>query len=144
MGRRKKGLGDTIEAITEATGIKKVVEVFSSATGIDCNCDARKEKLNKLFPYRKTECLNETDYNTLGVILKQNEITPEDQKTLSDIYFNVFKHRLQLSNCSSCWKGKVDELKRVYNEYDVNDIYVFVGINITYRLKRPILCPNFN
>jgi hypothetical protein len=122
MGRRKKGLGDTIEAITEATGIKKVVEVISEVTGVDCNCDARKEKLNKLFPYRKTECLNETDYNTLGVILKQNEITPEDQKTLSDIYFNVFKHRLQLSNCSSCWKGKVEELKRVYNEYDVNEI----------------------
>lgn len=118
--KKSKGLGDTIEAITEATGIKKVVEVFSSATGVDCNCDARKEKLNKLFPYnRNVNCLNETDYNTLGVILKQNEITPEDQKTLSDIYFNVFKHRLQLSNCSSCWKGKVDELKRVYNEYEL-------------------------
>ena len=122
MGRNKKsiGLGDTIEKITTATGIKNVVEVFSEITGVDCNCDARKEKLNKIFPYRKTECLNETDYNALGVILKQNEITPEDQKTLSDIYFNVFKHRLQLSNCSSCWKGKVDELKRVYNEYEVN------------------------
>jgi hypothetical protein len=118
--KKSKGLGDTIEAITEATGIKKVVEVFSEATGLDCGCDARKEKLNKIFPYRKTECLNETDYNALGIILKQNEITPEDQKTLSDIYFNVFKHRLQLSNCSSCWKGKVEELKRVYNEYDVN------------------------
>lgn len=122
MARRKKGLGDTIEAITEATGIKKAVEVFSEITGLDCGCNERKEKLNKLFPYRKTECLNETDYNALGIILKQNEITPEDQKTLSDIYFNVFKHRLQLSNCSSCWKGKVDELKRVYNEYDVNEI----------------------
>lgn len=122
MARRKKGLGDTIEAITEATGIKKAVEVFSEITGLDCGCNERKEKLNKLFPYRKTECLNETDYNALGVILKQNEITPEDQKILSDIYFNVFKHRLQLSNCSSCWKGKVDELKRVYNEYDVNEI----------------------
>ena len=118
--KKSKGLGDTIEAITEATGIKKAVEVFSEVTGLDCGCDKRKEKLNKIFPYRKTECLNETDYNALGVILKQNEITPEDQKTLSDIYFNVFKHRLQLSNCSSCWKGKVDELKRVYNEYDVN------------------------
>ena len=122
MARRKKGLGDTIEAITEATGIKKAVEVFSEITGLDCGCNERKEKLNKLFPYRKTECLNETDYNALGIILKQNEITPEDQKILSDIYFNVFKHRLKLSNCSSCWKGKVDELKRVYNEYDVNEI----------------------
>jgi hypothetical protein len=120
MARRKKGLGDTIEAITEATGIKKVVEVFSEITGVDCNCDARKEKLNKIFPYRKTECLNETDYNALGIILKKNELTPADQLIVSDIYFNVFKHRLQLSDCSSCWRGKIQELKRVYDEYDVN------------------------
>lgn len=119
MARKKKGLGDSIEAITEATGIKKAVEVFSEVTGLDCGCNERKEKLNKLFPYRKTECLTENDYNALGVILKQNQLTAADQKTLSDIYFNVFKHRLQLSNCSSCWKGKVDELKRVYNEYEL-------------------------
>ena len=52
MGRNKKsiGLGDTIEKITTATGIKNVVEVFSEITGVDCNCDARKEKLNKIFP----------------------------------------------------------------------------------------------
>jgi hypothetical protein len=122
MAKRKaKGLGDTLEQITEATGIKKVVEVFSEVTGLDCGCDERKQKLNKLFPYRKTECLNETDYNSLGVILQKNELRPADQLIVSDIYFNVFNHRLQLSNCSSCWKGKIDELKRVYNEYDVNE-----------------------
>jgi hypothetical protein len=121
--KKSKGLGDTIGAITEATGIKKVVEVFSEVTGVDCGCDARKEKLNKLFPYnRNVNCLNEADYKALGVILKQNELTPEDQKTLSDIYFNVFKHRLQLSNCSSCWKGKIEELKKVYNEYKLDEI----------------------
>jgi hypothetical protein len=118
--KKSKGLGDTIEAITEATGIKKVVEVFSEVTGVDCNCDARKEKLNKIFPYRKTECLNETDYNALGVILKKNELTPADQLIVSDIYFNVFNYRLQLSNCSSCWIGKIQELKRVYDEHEVN------------------------
>ena len=118
--KKSKGLGDTIEQITEATGIKKVVEVFSEVTGLDCGCDARKEKLNKIFPYRKTECLNETDYNALGIILKKNELTPADQLIVSDIYFNVFKHRLQLSDCSSCWRGKIQELKRVYDEYDVN------------------------
>ena len=48
-----KGLGDTIEAITTATGIKKVVEAVSKKTGKDCGCGARKEKLNKLVPYSK-------------------------------------------------------------------------------------------
>jgi hypothetical protein len=118
--KKSKGLGDTIEAITEATGIKKVVEAISEVTGLNCGCDARKEKLNKLFPYRKIECLTETDYNALGVILQKNELTPADQLIVSDIYFNVFNHRLQLSDCSSCWRGKIQELKRVYDEYDVN------------------------
>ena len=119
--KKSKGLGDTIEAITEATGIKKVVEVFSEVTGLDCGCNERKEKLNKIFPYRKTECLTETDYNALGVILKQNQLTAADQLIVSNIYFNVFNHRLQLSNCPSCWIGKINELKKIYNEYQVNE-----------------------
>lgn len=41
-----KGLGDTIEKITAATGIKKVVETVSRASGKECGCNARKEKLN--------------------------------------------------------------------------------------------------
>lgn len=121
MAKKKKGLGDTIEAITEVTGIKKVVELFSSATGLDCGCDERKDKLNKLFPYnRNINCLNETDYNSLTIILKRNQLTPQDQLVVTNIYFNVFKQKLELSNCSSCWIGKIEELKKVYNEYNVN------------------------
>jgi len=48
-----KGLGDTIEKITKATGIKKVVDTISKATGKDCGCEDRKETLNKRFPYKK-------------------------------------------------------------------------------------------
>lgn len=43
-----KGLGDTIEKITKATGIKKVVDALSG----DCGCNKRKEALNKAFPYK--------------------------------------------------------------------------------------------
>ena len=115
--QKSKGLGDTIEQITEVTGIKKVVEVFSKVTGIDCGCDKRKETLNKLFPY--VNCLNETDYNKLTKYLSDSQtiLTPDEQQEVSDIYFNVFNHRLQISSCTSCWKGKLDELRKVYNEY---------------------------
>ena len=51
MKSKQKGLGDTVEAITKATGIKKVVEKISKVTGKDCGCDKRKEYLNKKFPY---------------------------------------------------------------------------------------------
>ena len=46
---KSKGLGDTIEKITKATGIKKVVDLLTD----DCGCDKRKEKLNNKFPYKK-------------------------------------------------------------------------------------------
>jgi len=125
MAKRKaKGFGDTLEAITEATGIKAVVEVFSKATGIDCGCDKRKETLNRLFPYNSNiNCLTESDYNLLTSFLApdKNTLTPTEQLAVSDIYFNVFNYRLQLSSCGSCWKGKIDELRKVYNEYKLND-----------------------
>ena len=48
---KSKGLGDSIEKITKATGIKKVVDKVSEATGKDCGCKKRKETLNRFFPY---------------------------------------------------------------------------------------------
>lgn len=125
MAKRKSaGLGDSIEKLTEVTGIKKAVEMFSEATGIDCGCDERKEKLNNLFPYnRNINCLNESDYTKLTKYLsaQQTTLTPIEQQEISDIYFNVFNYRLQISSCASCWKGKLDELRRVYNEYKINE-----------------------
>jgi hypothetical protein len=50
---KSKGLGDTIAKITEATGIKKVVETVAKATGKDCGCGQRQDTLNRLFPYNK-------------------------------------------------------------------------------------------
>lgn len=48
------GLGDTVEKITTATGIKTVVEKTTKAVGIkDCGCSKRKEQLNQMFPYKK-------------------------------------------------------------------------------------------
>lgn len=49
---KSKGLGDSIEKITKATGIKKVVESAAKAMGKDCGCNKRKDKLNKMFPYK--------------------------------------------------------------------------------------------
>ena len=124
MAKQKaKGLGDTIEQITEATGIKKAVEMFSKATGLDCGCDERKEKLNQLFSYnRNINCLTEKDYNALTELIdpKKSTLTLEEQNTISEIYYNVFNYRLQLSSCGSCWAGKIEELRKVYNEYKVD------------------------
>ena len=52
-----KGLGDTIEKFTKATGIKSFTQVLAR-NGVlgkkkDCGCNKRKEALNKAFPYKK-------------------------------------------------------------------------------------------
>ena len=54
---KSKGLGDTIEKITTATGIKKVVETVAKAAGKDCGCNKRRDTLNRVFPYNNN---NET------------------------------------------------------------------------------------
>ena len=51
--KKSKGLGDSIEKFTKATGIKKVVNKVAKAIGKDCGCNERKETLNRLFPYNR-------------------------------------------------------------------------------------------
>ena len=48
-----RGLGDSIEKFTKATGIKAVVEKVAKATGKDCGCDGRRDSLNRILPYKK-------------------------------------------------------------------------------------------
>jgi hypothetical protein len=118
--RKSKGLGDTIEKITEATGIKKAVELFSEITGIDCGCDERKELLNNLISYRKkVNCLNESDYNYLKELFENNTntLTPIQQFKLMDIYKNVFEVQLEQTSCDSCWRTTIAELRKVYDVY---------------------------
>jgi hypothetical protein len=50
---KSKGLGDTIEKITKATGVKAVVDKISEVTKKPCGCGQRKDSLNRMFPYNK-------------------------------------------------------------------------------------------
>ena len=51
--KKSKGLGDSIEKFTKATGIKRFVNKIAKATGKDCGCNKRKDTLNRFFPYNK-------------------------------------------------------------------------------------------
>ena len=119
-----KGLGDDIEKITKATGIKKVVDTFAELTGIDCGCDARKAKLNKLFP-KKTQplCLEEGEYTTLKEFFKEfngRELRPRYHEALSRIHSRVFQHKFYIPcTCNPKeWKRHIDDLSKVYGEYE--------------------------
>lgn len=50
-----EGLGDTVSSLTEIMGIKKVVNKISEVTQKPCGCEARRKKLNELFPYQNSK-----------------------------------------------------------------------------------------
>jgi hypothetical protein len=121
---KSKGLGDSIEKVTRATGIKKAVEMFTEATGLDCGCDARKEKLNKLFPYKsRVLCLEKPEYDKLQEFFKTfdgREIKEQWQEPLSRIHARVFEHKYYIPcSCSPKeWNRVIQDLKKVYKEYE--------------------------
>tara|TARA_R110001592_G_scaffold101662_1_gene287583 strand:+ start:427 stop:588 length:162 start_codon:yes stop_codon:yes gene_type:complete len=50
---KSKGLGDSVEKFTKATGIKSLTDMATKAVGKkDCGCNKRKAWLNKQFPYK--------------------------------------------------------------------------------------------
>lgn len=118
-----KGLGDVVEAITTATGIKAVVKFL---VGEDCNCDARQEKLNKLFPFKtvKPLCMTEDEYNYFttfiagfnGQVVKSQHIEP-----LSKMHARIFQYKYKKPICScnpQQWLNAISDLKAVYSTYE--------------------------
>ena len=116
---KSKGLGDTVEKITKATGIKKAVEkVFP-----DCGCKERKEWLNKKFPYvnHEPKCMNEeqqTFYTGFKKKFlsdkKQVSVPQEDLQELIQLYNSVFQ--VNVKGCISCDATRfVKKLDTVYN-----------------------------
>ena len=111
-----EGLGDVIEKVTEATGIKKAVEFLA---GEDCGCDRRKMKLNQMFRHNKIECLNEDEYDFLSQWFAKNKstISYDDRVELYAIYNRIFNKNQKVSSCSSCVRSIVLRLEKVMNEY---------------------------
>ncbi len=113
---KSKGLGDDIEKITEATGIKKLVKFIA---GEDCGCDARKEKLNKIFRHNKLECLTEDEYDYLIEFFAKNKnvLNNEEIKKLYEISNRIFNKNNKPSSCSSCIRTTVLRLKKLVDAY---------------------------
>lgn len=115
---KAKGLGDTVEQVLEATGIAKVAKW---ALGEDCGCEERKEKLNKLFPYHKSECLTEEEFTYLDKYYKEikDVVHPDVQLKMVNIYNRVFHQKVKLTSCGSCYKRTIHaSLNRIYKEYN--------------------------
>ncbi len=117
---KSKGLGDTVEKITKATGIKQATDWIFDKLGKDCGCSERKKTLNSMFPYKNIECLNEDEYMYLKgfFALNKNVVNANEQKALLNIHNRVFNTNKEQSSCGSCVKDLVNTIKRLYNEYE--------------------------
>ena len=118
---QSKGLGDYVEDITKATGIKDIVG--------DCDgCDKRKEKLNKLskdfvrlFKRVKPNDFTEDDiqqWESFKNREKQHEINYEQQKLIIRLLKDVLKMSVKpCSNCSaSVWIKYINMLDSAYEQ----------------------------
>jgi hypothetical protein len=107
----KIGLGDVVEKITEATGIKKAIK---AVLGDDCGCDERKEKFNKLSVWkrRKVNCISKEDYNWLKSFIdsRTSKISHETNKRLVSVYNRVFGTNQKVSKCTPCVNGLIRNL----------------------------------
>lgn len=115
--KESSGVGDTIEKITTATGIKKAVKFLA---GEDCGCDERKNVLNRMFPYQKPNCLTEDEFNYLSDWFSQsrNKVTSEQQVQLITIYNRVFNDNAEGTSCGSCFVNNVlKKLEKVFQKY---------------------------
>jgi len=121
-----KGLGDVIESITKATGIKSILG--------DCKgCEQRKEKLNQRFPFFKDAKMNEMQAQvyehhreSAKRALNEGTINTTNQRPLVQIYNDVFQPRpkQKIITCQKCW-GDVEriilQLEQAYLIYKKGD-----------------------
>ena len=113
---QSKGVGDTVAKITKATGVDKLVKFIA---GEDCGCDERQVKLNKLFTYKKINCISEDDYTYLNDFINSNprKVTHNQQLRLIKIHNNVFNTNQRVTSCEPCIIGIVNKLKKYLEVY---------------------------
>jgi hypothetical protein len=87
--------------------------------GEDCGCDARKEKLNELWKYKRPECLTESEYDYLHMFYSRgrNSVTPNEQREILKIYNRVLHEKMQPTSCGSCLREIVNKLEKLYTIY---------------------------
>lgn len=114
------GLGDTIQKVTKATGIEALVKFIG---GEDCGCTERKEKLNKIFPYRKPLCMTQHEYEWFTHFKSVNNTTlaPMEADKIAVMWSRIFQSKRIQKPCScnpKAWQTMINELTQVYETYE--------------------------
>lgn len=111
--KKSKGLGDTVEKITEATGIKKVVAAVTD----DCGCTARKDKWNKLFPYGKTMTADQKTVweEQIKDQWGKGTLDANAQKAANTLYRDIYRLKARFTRCGGCLKERLKKLEHAYD-----------------------------
>lgn len=113
------GLGDVVEKITEATGIKAIVNAVTD----DCGCEEKKVKLNKKYRFsysrNNLRCFNEETYNKWTELKPRahKTLSEDDYKTIVDIGIQLFEqdNTKQIHTCGPCLEYLIIDINRVYD-----------------------------
>ena len=117
---KSEGLGDTIDKITTATGIKKLVKWIA---GEDCGCSERQSYLNEKFKYKRNQpdCLLQKEYEWLKMYFENpKQFSYVVVKTqIGTIHARVFGHHYKkICSCkSSPLERYTGELRTIFETY---------------------------
>jgi len=111
------GLGDDIEKITKATGIKAVVDKVAELTNTDCGCDKRKAWLNKNYP--RQHDMSKADQLLFEKVIQPKlkvgaEVDMAWQEIFISIYFNTFGRKIKKMGCKTCYLKDGELLEKAY------------------------------
>lgn len=94
-----KGLGDSIAKLTKAVGIEPCK-----------SCEKRKNILNKLFPFKKVNVLNDEQIKLLEKLIELSDIE------LIEIYNDVFNTNLTISTFNiNIRNAVINDLSSLYD-----------------------------
>jgi len=116
MGSKKKpkGLGDVIEKVTKATGIKSAVKTL---IGENCGCDERRDKLNELFPMYENismDARQRTIWENLQAALATGRLRGKNSQLFRALYDELFEKRHTWCGCGNETPRRIESVKKIY------------------------------
>lgn len=100
VSKSASGLGDVVKKVTNALGIKTCDD-----------CEKRRQKLNKLFPFTKNAKVELTEEEVEFVNSIEKTLTQEMRIKLGDIYDKTFGGKTRHCQCPGVYKMIIDRLK---------------------------------
>lgn len=118
------GVGTTLEKVFKATGISKLVEVFTPE-GEDCGCSERKRRLNNSPTFNASQkpkrCMDKAMLEAYDNFVQSREVdkwSAEESKLVFDTYEWVFALRYDTKRmCANC-NGTANILKMITASLD--------------------------